>query len=56
MSEDLFQQYLTIITLSLVGVLILRRFNMASIVAYIIVRYVIVKPIIHCDYTEDMHF
>lgn len=37
MSEDLFQQYLTIITLSLVGVLILRRFNMATIVAYIIV-------------------
>ena len=41
MSEDLFQQYLTIISLSLVGVLILRRFNMATIVAYMIVGAVI---------------
>ena len=41
MSEDIFQQYLTIISLSLVGVLILRRLNMATIVAYIIVGAVI---------------
>ena len=37
MSEDIFQQYLTIISLSLVGALLLRRLNMATIVAYILV-------------------
>ncbi len=41
MSEDLFQQYLTIISFSLLGILILRRFNMATIVAYIIVGAII---------------
>lgn len=41
MSEELFQQYLTIISFSLVGVLILRRLNMATIVAYIIVGAII---------------
>ena len=37
MSEDIFQQYLTIISLSLVGALLLRRLKMATIVAYILV-------------------
>ncbi|MCG8412853.1 MAG: cation:proton antiporter [Pseudomonadales bacterium] len=37
MSEELFQQYITILSLSLVGVLLLRRLNMATIVAYIVV-------------------
>lgn len=37
MSEALFQQYLTIFALSLAGVLLLRRLNMATIVAYMIV-------------------
>ena len=37
MSEALFQQYLIIISLSLAGVLILRRLRMASIVAYMVV-------------------
>lgn len=37
MSEELFQQYTIILSLSLVGVLLLRRLNMATIVAYIVV-------------------
>lgn len=37
MSEALFQQYLIIISLSLAGVLVLRRLRMASIVAYMVV-------------------
>ncbi len=37
MSEELFQQYIIILSLSLVGVLLLRRLNMATIVAYIVV-------------------
>lgn len=37
MSETLFQQYLIILSFSLVGVLLLRRLKMATIVAYMIV-------------------
>ncbi len=37
MSEILFQQYLIILSFSLVGVLLLRRLKMATIVAYLIV-------------------
>ncbi len=37
MSEVLFQQYLIIISFSLLGVLLLRRLRMASIVAYMVV-------------------
>lgn len=41
MSETIFQQYLITLSLSLLGVLILRRLNMASIVAYMIVGAII---------------
>lgn len=37
MSENLFQQYLIILSFSLLGVLLLRRLKMATIVAYLIV-------------------
>jgi len=37
MPEELFQQYVLIISLSLVGVLLLRRLRMATIVAYMVV-------------------
>lgn len=37
MSEVIFQQYLTILAFSLVGVLLLRRLKMATIVAYMVV-------------------
>lgn len=41
MSEVLFQQYLIVLSFSLVGVLLLRRVRMASIVAYMIVGVLI---------------
>ncbi len=41
MSEALFQQYLLILSFSLLGVLILRRVRMASIVAYMVVGAII---------------